>query len=144
MKSSIIVNCILLLLGFLGISYVVGYKKCKETFIARSLYFSDNLNPGQFPVSQIKGMLYGDYKQKNNPAGLSKHRASTALELYPAAELGSFEQKTNNIRYWTTPCDGTATPSDFCGGLYEKKTFDNKPTVPPRSGCQRVNYYCSH
>lgn len=144
MKSGMFINYILLLLGILGIIYVSSYKKCKEAFLSKSVYFSDNFNPGSFPVSQMKGMLYGDYKQKNNPAGLSDYRAETALDLFPAIELGSFDQKTNNIRYWPTPCDGSSTPSAFCGGMYEKKTFNIKATSPPQVGCRRVNYYCSH
>jgi hypothetical protein len=144
MKDDTLVNTMLLLCGILGIIYVLGYHKCNESFLSRSVYFSNNLNPGQYPISSTKGLLCGDYPQKNNPSGLSNYNSNIGLTLYPDVLLGNYEQTTNNIRYWPTPCNGKTTPPDFCGGMYNEKKFDITTAAPPKTDCLRVNYYCTN
>jgi|TARA_B110000037_G_scaffold43857_1_gene53973 hypothetical protein len=144
MKSTMLVNSGLLLLGILGIAYILGFRKYKESFLARSVHFSKNMTPGEYPIASTKGILYGDYQQKNNPSGLSDYQSNTGLTLFPDALLGDYSQKTNNIRYWPTPCNGSTIPSAFCGGMYNKKSFDITTAAPPKPDCLRVNYYCSN
>lgn len=143
MKSNNMLNFFLLIIGFLGIMFIV-LKNKKESFMSKSIYFSKNVNPGNYPVSVTKGILYGDYKQKKNKSGLSNYNSNSGLVLFPDVALGSYKQETNNKRYWETPCNGSSIPPSFCGGLYEKKIHTETFPAPPKSNCLRVNYYCSH
>jgi len=130
MNRGAALNYVLFGMAILGILVILG--GYKETF----------LSPGIYPESDTKGLLFGDYKMKKNP-GLSDMSASTAWKLYPSYAVGSYEQTTNNKRYWPTPCNGWTTPSDMCGGLYQKKSFDIEAPKSPPWGCLRVNYYCT-
>ena len=61
------------------------------------------------------------------------------------SHIGSYEQKTNNVRYWPSPCNGTSAPADMCGGLYDK-IVAKKVCIPPppKKFCKtRINYYCN-
>lgn len=103
-----------------------------------------NLFPSNYPLEN-KGVLL-DYPLQNNPSHLSKDNALQAYQKYYMAynvPMSSYEQITNNelLKNIKTPCDGTTSPIDMCGGLYgipkEKKT-----TFPNCHGV-RVNLYDS-
>ena len=130
MGSHMGLNIILCILAVLGIVFIVS--NYKETF----------LSPGVYPVSDDKGLLIGEYKMKKHP-GLSNYNASEAWQLYPSYAVGSYAQRTNNKKYWPSPCNGYTTPPDMCGGLYQIKNTTEHTQAPPRSCCQRVNYYCT-
>ena len=81
--------------------------------------------------------------------GLSKE-TYTRLNgnLYPYTPLSSYAQVTNNKRYWSIPTNGTSTPPEISGKLYQKRikrSSDHLQT--PKSlriihpGEVRVNYY---
>jgi hypothetical protein len=66
---------------------------------------------------------------------------------YPIFPLGSFEQITNNLKFFKNPDEGTCTPAELCGDFYHNKniypdTNFSKPLPPvsDESGI-RVNYY---
>ena len=42
-------------------------------------------------------------------------------KYYPATEVGSYEQKTNNERYPSLPEYGDCTPTEFCNSFYLEK-----------------------
>ena len=65
---------------------------------------------------------------------------------YPVLKLGSFDQITNNLRYFRNPDVGTCSPEIFCGSLYKDKPHKhntakwlNPVTTKPNN--VRVNYY---
>ena len=143
MKSNTSLNFVLFVFGILGIFYIILNSNKKETFLSRSIHFSNNVNPGEYPDTVTKGLLYCDYPEKKNP-GLSNYNARSALTLSPNDTVGNYNQVTNNKRYWETPCEGSSIPSNFCGGIYNKKKQEETFPAPPKSNCLRVNYYCSH
>jgi len=129
MKSSIVLNSILLVFAVLGIMSIL--LRYKESF----------LSPGMYPSSDEQGILAGEYQMQPNP-GLSSYNSTTAWELYPSYAVGSYAQITNNKKYWESPCNGLSTPPDMCGGIYQQKTVTAPTQSPPESDCRRVNYYC--
>jgi len=42
-------------------------------------------------------------------------------KYYPAVEVGSYDQVTNNVRYPPLPEYGDCTPTEFCGSFYLEK-----------------------
>ena len=66
---------------------------------------------------------------------------------YPQFEVGSYAQETNNIRYPRNPDEGTCTPADFCGALYENRPYKSnvvEPLPPVADETNpRINYYHS-
>ncbi len=73
------------------------------------------LDPGTYPVS-VTNPLLSVYKERNPPrlSNLTLQELSKMRPIYPANSL-----KSNNIRYWSSPDNGTCTPADFCDAIYE-------------------------
>jgi len=77
---------------------------------------------------------------------LSNNNASNVWKDYPVFKLGSFEQITNNLKYFRNPDIGNCSPEDFCGSLYKDKPHPSniaqwlKPVSTPSSDI-RINYY---
>jgi len=120
-------------MALLGVVAILrGYK---EAFIP--------LGVGAYPDTEDGLILDGDYRMKKN-AGLSDFTYEEESTLYPVSQVGSYAQVTNNKEFWKIPCNGTAAPADFCGGLYDAKALPGKSVAtPPNQDCLRVNYYCS-
>jgi len=126
-----LLHYILFCMLFLAIFFV--YHGTRETFIPHGLY----------PKSVVSPLLSGTYPLKQ-PGGLSKYTYETQSELYPKWTVGNYEQKTNNVKFWKTPCNGTASPADTCGGLYDAVAVAPDCTPPaPKHYCRRVNYFCA-
>jgi hypothetical protein len=66
---------------------------------------------------------------------------------YPIFPLGSFEQITNNLKYYKNPDNGLCAPAEFCGDFYHD--INIKPNIniinplPPVSDDPgiRIGYY---
>ena len=103
------------------------------------------LNPATYPCSVNNPKLYGDYPVKKNP-GATDLEYSNIWTEYPTYQVGSYEQVTNNKRYWNNPNNGTCIRADMCNGIYDDKTLDIPPQPPMLKFGEgiRVNYYDSH
>ena len=137
MKSNSFLNMLLSIFAILGIFFVIGNRK--EGFTSFS--------SAPFPSSIDTGLLYPDYKMHSNP-GLSEYGMEKAYKLYPIYAVGNYAQKTNNKRYWDSPCNGLTTPPEMCGELYKPSNMSQKNNCeikPPKNEwtCNRVNFYCS-
>jgi hypothetical protein len=110
------------------------YFNHRETFIPHGLY----------PKSVTTPLLSGVYPLKV-PGTLSHYTYESQSELYPKWAVGNYKQETNNKKNWESPCNGTASPADMCGGLYKKTKVVEQECMPapPASNCLRVNYFCS-
>ena len=130
----LLLNLFLTGLAILGVLYILnGYKK--ESF----------LSPGAYPESDMRGIL-NQYQMRSKPQ-LSEMTYESESLLYPMSPVGSYKQTTNNLRYWSQPCNGTMAPATFCNSLYDKKNINKPPTIcHPGLDCNvgnRVNFYCS-
>ena len=133
MSRGTLLNCMIFGMALLGVVAILrGYK---EAFIP--------LGVGAYPDTEDGLILDGDYRMKKN-AGLSDFTYEEESTLYPVSQVGSYAQVTNNKEFWKIPCNGTAAPADFCGGLYDAKALPGESVAtPPKQDCLRVNYYCS-
>ena len=123
-----------LLLALIGSFF---YTPVRENFI------SHLLQPGIFPESVSKPILYGDYPLQKGTLGLSDLNSKSLSSYYPIFP-SSYLQRTNNVRYWATPNDGTCAPASMCGTLYDNKTpnIHKFPKMIQFSSKQtRVNMY---
>lgn len=127
------INIILSVLLILGISCLVG--GTKEMFVS----------PGKYPDSDNNPMMEDSLYPYKNPRGLSDASYRDQWLKFPLWSVGSYEQKTNNVRHWSSPCNGTSATADLCGGLYEKiEVKKDCIPPPPKKFCNtRVNYYCN-
>jgi len=108
----------------------------------RENFVSHLLQPGEFPVSVTKPLLQGDYPLQKEP-GLSDLDSKSLSAFYPIFP-NSYLQRTNNVRYWATPNNGTCSPANMCGTLYENKNLiiPHFPRMIPFSSKDtRVNVY---
>lgn len=122
---------IILILGL----FLAPFAKNLEGFTLNS--------PGIFPVSVTKAIL-NDYPQIGSNV-VSKDNYSDIWDNYPVFSVGSYEQITNNLRYYKNPDNGTCRNADFCGAFYrDKKNASNiiKPLPEAEEGeGARVGYY---
>lgn len=133
-KEKILFLILALLFALISIPYV---KPIVEGFSV--------LTPGMYPISSDVPILYEDYPLKKT-IGVSNNTYADNYPNYPIFD-SSYEQKTNNVRYWSTPNNGLCSPADFCNGIYDKKKIDIPQTpngIPMSSQVKRVNYYGSH
>jgi hypothetical protein len=102
------------------------------------------LNHSAFPCNIDNPILYGDFPVKKN-VGITKLENSDIWKDSPIKEVGSYEQITNNVRYWKNPNNGTCTRAELCNSIYDNKTLDIPPHPPILKFGQdiRVNYYNS-
>ena len=127
------VICTVMVLGILMIIF-----NSREVYVDREGFVSS----GIYPESVDKQILTNSYPLKT-PGGLSSWNYSSQWKLFPIWADGSYAQKTNNIKNWPQPCNGTAAPADLCGVLYNTiKVPENCISPPPKRNCKRVNYYC--
>ncbi len=128
---------ILILILLFALISIPLFRKSYEGF--------SGLTPGVYPISSDVPILYEDYPLKN-PMGLSDNTYRDNYPNYPVFG-SSYDQITNNVRYWETPDNGKCSTAEFCGGLYSDKNLDIPKTpnsIPFNSPDIRVNYYGSH
>ena len=104
----------------------------------------EGMEPGNYPISVSKPILFDTYKVKENP-GPSKRTARENNNLdYPTFPAGSCG--TNNVRYWRRPNNGKCSPPSFCSSIYESTEQKiPEPVVGPSFDQHpRVNYYVAN
>ena len=134
-------NCLLLIVLLILILSSVIYMYSKK----RLGFTNYNLdNPGIYPLSDNLPILTDEYKYTGNK-NVSNDSYSDIWWHYPILKFGTYEQITNNLRYYKNPDEGTCVRADFCGALYKDKQNKSNviyplPPVPAGPG-PRVNYY---
>lgn len=128
---------VILVLGFIGVIKIYN----RETFVPNN----HHLEPAEFPVSVTQPLLYNDYNVKSN-TNVTKNNNFNIWKEYPIYR-SSYEQKTNNRRYWKTPDNGMCSPAEFCGTPYED-TEQNEGKVSKAisidSNVTRVNWWAAN
>ena len=110
---------ILLLLVVFTVCYISASSK-KEGY--ENVKFPFSL--GEYPsVDTNYRLLPNDMYPPKNPVTVTDKSVFQRgiSKYYPAVELGSYEQKTNNVRYPSLPEYGDCTPTEFCESFYLKK-----------------------
>jgi hypothetical protein len=129
--SGLLLKSIIMVIFILGI--LVVSQDNDESFVGTSTY--SNIN---------EGVLLDNYYPLKNPGSVSNWKNSSRRKPFPTWDKGPYEQKTNNIKYPTHPCNSSPLKTDFCGELYdEKESVEEQVHPPPRRNCRRVNYYCA-
>jgi hypothetical protein len=111
----IIIQWILIIMGILGVVYVI--QENKEGFVTTI----DN-NYGRYPCSVDQPLLQS-YPKKKNWKQLSKNTYEQNSLFQPMTKMSSYSQLTNNIRFWETPDESSCSPADFCNTIYNKKNI---------------------
>lgn len=99
-----------------------------------------NLNPGNYSDTEKKLPLEPWYPA-NTPFHLSDMTYDTLWKDYPTFPARSM--KTNLIKFWDNPSNGTCTPAELCNAFYKKIVpghFD-VPMPPAWGSGIRVNFY---
>ena len=133
---------LLFLILIIGISLPFVYNKItsiKENYDNYTL----DLAQGDFPKAVDSRML--TFYPSTGRLGISNEESQKMWWHYPIFKVGSYDQITNNLRYFNNPDVGNCMPGSMCGALYkEKQEASNyiKP-LPPVSECPgaRINYY---
>jgi hypothetical protein len=143
-KSSSYINTILfILLIVLVLCYFGIFKFTYSESFGPGMNNNYRLNPGAYPNSSDKPILYGDYNVKQN-TGVTKNNNYNIWKDYPVYP-SSYKQQTNNKRYWSTPDNGTCSPAEFCGTPYSPTNIKINKVTPGlpigASGVTRVNWW---
>ena len=138
-KTSSYINTILFIFLILLVLCYFGIFKftSKEAF--------EYKRHSRYPKSQDVPLLYGYYNVKEN-TNVTKNNNYNIWKDYPVYE-NSYEQETNNKRYWSTPDNGMCSPAEFCGTPYSKTDITKdkvSPGIPVGApGVTRVNWWAS-
>jgi len=102
------------------------------------------LRPDEFNLLGVP-LLAGNYPLTGNRLLPSAKEYQDIWQQYPIFEVGSYEQITNNLKYWPNPDDGECRRAEMCDALYmdkvaESNVFQPLPPVPNTEGT-RINYY---
>ena len=111
---------ILLLLIVVTVSYISVNSSKKEGYENVNFPFS----LGEYPSVDTNYRLLPSnmYPPKNPVTVTDKSIFQRGIaKYYPAVEVGSYEQKTNNVRYPPLPEYGDCTPTEFCNSFYLEK-----------------------
>ena len=99
---------------------------------------------GPYPSSLTSYYLKGSYPLKN-PPGLSNETESKMWWRYPTLKESSYNQITNNLKYFKNPDIARCIPVEMCGTIYKnKKNKSNiiKPLPPINPTCgTRIGYF---
>lgn len=118
------------LLLFIIIIVLLGY--CLLNTFEGYINLADADNP----------LLKNFYPIKKNEK-LSMLNYSQEWREYPILPLGSYEQKTNNIKYWKNPNNGTCIPPEICNSIYNNKKLSDHPVIAPCGAGIRIGYFLS-
>lgn len=123
------------LIGLIALSWVIRRFYLKEGFLSHGLYpaADDHVILNDYPP------IGKDHTSNRNYEENSKD--------YPIFAVGSYEQITNNLRYYANPDNGTCSRAEFCGAMYHDKspTPSNiiTPLPPVAKEGTRVGYFIS-
>lgn len=115
----------------------------------REGFAADRIPSGEYPREVDEPLLYPAYPKKGAGYGvvLRENDSVNNSKLYPvAANLGNYDQATNNVRNWVTPDNGSCRPAGMCGALYESKPAEeyNVPEPLPFDHPERrVGFYAA-
>ena len=134
----IYVYLVILILGLLFYPFVMSLFKINEGYSNLSI----KLEKGEYPIAVDNPILQCDYPVKENPQ-LSNLSSENIWKDYPVFSVGSYEQKTNNVRYWKNPNNGKCSPATFCNSIYNDKKIEipPPPKAPEWDNGIRVNFY---
>ena len=127
----IFVVIILIIIMFIPLATMPPTCKCIENYENIGSTESHLLN--YYPINKTKKINSDSY--------------SNIWKYYPIFPVGSFEQITNNLKYYKNPDIGVCTPPEMCGDFYHDKNI--KPHIniikplPPVSNepGTRIGYY---
>jgi hypothetical protein len=136
---------LLLLILFIAVAYSIFM--VKEGFGTGASTFPSVL--GKYPASENGGILDGGIYPAKGEKVIGQNQEQNLWKYYPVYEVGSYEQKTNNVRYSKNPDIGKCTPAEFCGTFYKSAelvppnmSIPLDPTPPAQNDeSARVNYY---
>jgi len=114
-------------------SAVTG-EKAKEQ-ARKEGFLSAGIASGEYPREVDEPLLYPTYPKKSGSeygVVLRKNNSENNSRLYPvAANIGSYDQATNNVRDWVTPDNGSCRPAGMCGALYAPKAPEEYKVPAP-------------
>ena len=112
-------------------------------------FSADRIPSGEYPREVDEPLLYPTYPKKTTGYGvvLRENDSENNSKLYPvAANLGNYDQATNNVRDWVTPDNGSCKPAGMCGALYVPKApaeYAPPEPLPLNHPARRVGFYAS-
>ena len=115
----------------------------------REGFGADRIPSGEYPREVDEPLLYPSYPKKGAGYGvvLRENDSTNNSKLYPvAANLGNYDQATNNVREWLTPDNGSCKPAGMCGALYAPKAPEEyvmPDPLPMDHPGRRVGFYAA-
>jgi hypothetical protein len=115
----------------------------------REGFGADRIPSGEYPREVDEPLLYPSYPKKGAGYGvvLRENDSTNNSKLYPvAANLGNYDQATNNVRDWLTPDNGSCKPAGMCGALYAPKAPEEyvmPDPLPMDHPGRRVGFYAA-
>lgn len=115
------ITYVLIAIAILALLYVAG--GYQEGFLVM----------GEYPHVEETNLLNCSYPSTGR-SSLSTQGSAELSKEQSRTPMSSFEQITNNKKYWNTPDNGTCSPADFCGVLYGSRSWSTPHFSPPSIG----------
>jgi hypothetical protein len=136
---------------FIGVILVICLwivVECNRNWYTMSENFTVLQEPGIYPDTVANPILYGDYPISSSYPNPIVSNSLHDLSIQKSEEpISSYEQVTNNYRYWKNPENGSVQDPSLSGySFYGEKMLD--PELPACSpgwsdSEVRINYYNS-
>jgi len=111
-------NKIFIFILFVLFVSILFYNR-SEGFVMLERFTNGNLEQMKDPYPDVfDNLLVKDSYPITGEKGVSDETANNMWWRYPIFEVGSYDQKTNNLRYPINPDDARCTPGEFCFALY--------------------------
>jgi len=135
---------------FIAALYTFSDSLQKKKTAEHEGFAADRVPSGEYPREVDEPLLYPTYPKKAGPeygVVLRENDSTNNSKLYPvAANLGNYDQATNNVRDWVTPDNGSCKPAGMCGALYAPKApaeYKVPDPLPLDHPGRRVGFYAA-
>ena len=117
-----IINFLVALFVFIILAYMYSLVFGSDSQPTPVPYSKEGFSPLLPQNSNSPGTILQDYPVINPTGLLGEKNSSDLWQTRPTSKVGSYDQTTNNVKYFDNPDIGNCSPITLCNTLYGNKS----------------------